>query len=108
MAEYIEREAFLADKKWLYCTDCDKRKGKKRGKIVTLYEIGEAPCKSCGIHDMLEEVEVYPAADVLPVVLCRDCRHRDPEDRKCDSGEMERQGCVFPVDDDYFCAYGER
>lgn len=66
MTEYIEREAFLADKKWLYCTDCDKRKGKKRGKMVTLYEIGEAPCKSCGIHDMLEEVEVYPAADVLP------------------------------------------
>ena len=68
MAEYIEREAFIADKKWLYCTDCDKRKGKKRGKMVTLYEIGEAPCKSCGIHDMLEEVEVYPAADVRPVV----------------------------------------
>lgn len=67
MAEYIEREAFLADKKWLYCTDCDKRKGKKRGKMVTLYEIGEAPCKSCGIHDMLEEVEVYPAADVREV-----------------------------------------
>ena len=43
MAEYIEREAFIADKKWLYCTDCDKRKGKKRGKMVTLYEIGEAP-----------------------------------------------------------------
>lgn len=66
MAEYISREAFLADKKRLYCTDCDKRKGKKRGKMVTLYEIGEAPCKSCGIHDMLEEVELYPAADVLP------------------------------------------
>ena len=68
MPEYIEREAFIADKKWLYCTDCEKRKGKKRGKMVTLYEIGEAPCKSCGIHDMLEEVEMYPAADVRPVV----------------------------------------
>jgi hypothetical protein len=65
---YIEREAFLADKKWLYCTDCEKRKGKKRGEKVTLYEIGEAPCKSCGIHDMLEEVEEYPAADVRSVV----------------------------------------
>lgn len=73
MAEYIERDAFIADKKWLYCTDCEKRKGKKRGKMVTLYEIGEAPCKSCGIHDMLEEVEMYPAADVRPVVLCKDC-----------------------------------
>ena len=48
------------------------------------------------------------AADVVPVVRCKDCRHRDPEDHKCDSGEMERQGCPFPVHDDYFCAYGER
>ena len=66
MTDYISREAFIADKKWLYCTDCDRRKGKKRGKMVTLYEIGEAPCKSCGIHEMLEEVEAYPAADVRP------------------------------------------
>lgn len=69
--EYIERDKFIADKKWLYCTNCEKRKGKKRGKMVTLYEIGEAPCKSCGIHDMLEEIEMYPAADVRPVVRGR-------------------------------------
>ena len=49
-----------------------------------------------------------PAADVRPVVLCNDCRHRDPEDHKCDCGQLERAGCAFPVDDDYFCAYGER
>ena len=79
--EYIDREAFLADKKWLYCTECDKRKGKNRGKIVTLYEIGEAPCKSCGIHDMLEEVEDYPAADVRPVVRGR--------------WTLEDDGCLF-------------
>ena len=53
-------------------------------------------------------VEKLPAADVRPVVMCKDCRHRDPEDHKCDSGETERQGCPFKVEDDYFCAYGER
>ena len=42
------------------------------------------------------------------VVRCKDCRHRDPEDHKCDSGQLERAGCIFPVDDDYFCAYGAR
>ena len=42
------------------------------------------------------------------LVRCKECRHRDPEDRKCDCGGMERQGCPFPVDDDYFCAYGEQ
>ena len=44
---------------------------------------------------------------VTRLVRCKECRHRDPEDRKCDCGGMERQGCPFPVDDDYFCAYGE-
>lgn len=48
------------------------------------------------------------AADVRPVVLCKDCRHRDPEDNKCDCGQLERAGCVFPVDDNYWCAHGEK
>lgn len=47
-------------------------------------------------------------ADAVPVVRCRECIHRDPEDHKCDSGQLERAGCVFPVDDDYFCKYGQR
>lgn len=46
--------------------------------------------------------------DVRPVVLCRDCRHRDPEDHKCDCGQPERQGCMFPVRDKYWCACGEK
>ena len=41
------------------------------------------------------------------IVRCRNCRHRDPEDHKCDCGGVERQGCPFPVNEDYFCAYGE-
>jgi len=108
MAEYIEREAFLADKKWLYCTDCDKRKGKKRGKIVTLYEIGEAPCKSCGIHDMLEEVEIYPAADVRPVVLCKDCKNNY---NTCLNHGRNEPMCDFTdrkLKEDDFCSRGEK
>ena len=105
MSEYIDREAFIAEQRHLYCDNCARRKNSK-GKLV--YDIGDAPCRACGICDVLDAVEDAPAADVRPVVLCRDCRHRDPEDHKCDSGEMERQGCPFPVHDDYFCAYGER
>lgn len=56
----------------------------------------------------LERLKNAPTVDAVPVVRCKDCRHRDPEDHKCDCGEMERQGCSFPVDDDYFCKYGER
>lgn len=49
-----------------------------------------------------------PRVDAVPVVRCRDCKHRDPEDHKCDCGALERAGCVFPVADDYFCSCGER
>lgn len=74
MADYIEREAFVEQKRKQYCEDCYKRKGMKNGKYKTLYEIGEAPCRACGINDMLNDVEDFPAADVRPV-LCRDCVH---------------------------------
>ena len=105
MAEYIEREAFIESQHNIYCVNCDRRKDSK-GRFV--YFVGDAPCRACGIMDVLDAVEDFPAADVRPVVLCRDCRHRDPEDHKCDCGQLERAGCVFPVDDDYFCAYGEK
>ena len=39
---------------------------------------------------------------------CKTCRHRDPEDKKCDCGGLERQGCSFPVSDDYFCKFYEK
>ena len=91
MAEYIEREAALE----------------------AVWQILNGMGYSEKHNDRLvEEVDAIldniPAADVRPVVLCRDCKHRDPEDHKCDSGEMERQGCPFKVADDYFCAYGEK
>ena len=38
---------------------------------------------------------------------CKSCRHRDPEDKKCDCGALERQDCPFPVSDDYYCKYYE-
>lgn len=44
----------------------------------------------------------------IDIVTCGECKHRDPEDKKCDCGMFERQGCIFPVADDYFCKYGER
>lgn len=112
MTDYISREAFLADKKWLYCADCEKRKGKKRGKMVTLYEIGEAPCKSCGIHDMLEEVEDYPVADVRPVVLCKDCyayrRDKELAEAAYLDPEMYCGLLRCEMGEDSFCSYGKR
>ena len=40
------------------------------------------------------------------LVRCRDCKHRDPEDHKCDCGHgIQWQ---LPRQDDWFCADGER
>lgn len=51
--------------------------------------------------------EIESAKELTTIVRCKDCIHRDPEDKKCDCGMFERQGNIFPVKDDYFCAYGE-
>lgn len=65
---YINRDAFLAEKRKLYCGDCDRRKGMKNGKLRFCYEVGGPACKACGVDDILVDVEDYPAADVRPVV----------------------------------------
>ena len=67
MAEYIDREAFIADKKAQYCDNCDRRKGMKNGKMRFVYEIGDAPCRACAVDDMMGDIEDYPAADVVEV-----------------------------------------
>lgn len=54
------------------------------------------------IIDAQEVVEKRPQGE------CKSCRHRDPEDKKCDCGRQERQGCPFPVSDDYYCKYYEK
>ena len=46
-------------------------------------------------------------SDVVEVVRCKDCIHRDPEDKKCDCS-FRAKGGIFPMDDDDFCSYGER
>ena len=48
-------------------------------------------------------VETYSEQEL---VRCKDCKHRDPEDGKCDSGHgIQWQ---LPRSDDWFCADGER
>jgi hypothetical protein len=53
--------------------------------------------------------EVRDRLNVLPtieLVRCRECKHRDPEDKKCDCGH----GIVWQLarDDNWFCADGKR
>lgn len=86
------------------------------------------PCKDCGYSSRLNYAICVKdiASDVLtllkeqdncencaiaiedrqPVVRCKDCKYRDPEDHKCDCGhDIQWQ---LPRSDDWFCADGKR
>lgn len=84
MATYIDRETYrnrLADlESW--CQDLRKP----------------------GLKQALEMFDEVPAADVVEVVRCRDCKHCDKVER--------RLWCMIHDDmyaeEDYFCASGER
>ena len=125
--EYIEREAFLEQKREQYCKDCARRKGMRNGKYKILYEIGEAPCRACEIDDALNDVEDFPAADVVPVVRCVECRYApigiDDGEEQGFGLEWSHDGwpgnnpCPFKCEDgwysrkpkpDFFCANGEK
>ena len=55
----------------------------------------------------VDKIKSIPAADVAPVVRCKDCRWRGREDcamfYRCDCGEQH----TWETDND-FCSYGEQ
>ena len=111
MTDYISRDAAIES----------FRKNLDGGYVLTndaqtthiLQSLPAADVVPMDFHERCLRIEIQKRmalekADVREVVYCKDCRHRDPEDHKCDCGGTERQGCPFKVADDYFCAYGER
>ena len=101
MDDFISREAFIEQKRKLYCEDCSRRKDSK-GK--TVYEIGDATCRSCGIGDVLDDLDDFHAADVRPVVTCEECVwHVDDGCHNC-----TKLGMLCPDDADFYCKYGNR
>ena len=82
MAEYIEREALIAE--------------------YDRVHIGEAG----GARKLMVEA---PACDVVEVVRCKNCKHFCPyegEEHKGDCAELVGlESCVY---EDDFCSYGER
>jgi hypothetical protein len=90
MAEYLGRESI---KKFPIRKDrCDKEHANEHFIF--------------GIESVLEYVENLPAADVAPVVRCRDCKHsyEDLGGLYCSFGP-----CVdCPVSPDFWCANGRR
>ena len=72
-------------------------------------------CKGCNIYILataLNSRELDSCIDesgtirtnLMPVVLCKDCVYRDPEDKKCDCGCWH---FPFTTKDEDFCSYGK-
>lgn len=56
------------------------------------------------LESAVDEIKALPSADAVPVVRCKDCKHRYAEDGFC-------QGRGWPmqlVPDDGFCDKGKR
>jgi hypothetical protein len=102
VAEYINRNELLEMMQKGYCGTCNNYSG-----IL---------CRSCLMDDALRDIEDAPAADVVEVVRCKDCKHWSGEDTKDYLfgerwGECHRPfgsyGCENSTEND-FCSYGER
>ena len=65
--DLIDRNAFVAAQRHLYCDNCDRRRGMKDGKLTKkfAYAIGDAPCRACYIDDVLDSLEDY-APTIIP------------------------------------------
>lgn len=88
--EYIEREEVI--------------------KILEHYDLSSGStlgCHSGAIECAIFTIKMLPAADVAPVVRCKDCHWRESEEcamfYRCECGEQH----TWETDND-FCSYGER
>ena len=84
--EYIEREALIK----AIANDC----------LELVYYTKE---------DAIQSVKASPAADVVEVVRCRDCKHSyrlDNAKEEYDCAKISAFAKFFPGD--HFCGYGER
>lgn len=90
MAEYIEREAALEICK----TEYQNR--------LRMHDY----CRDAVAWDIGDEIKALPAADVAPVVRCRDCKYsyEDIDGLTCIYGPCV--DCTVP--EDFYCKYGER
>ncbi len=90
MAEYIERERLL-----------------HRFNIDDMMNVNGT---LISLNDARNIISNFPTEDVVPVVRCRDCKHRTKETRWTRAGFCGRRGAGdhFLAPPDGYCCYGER
>lgn len=63
----------------------------------------------CGLlEDVICEVDAQPAADVAPVVRCKDCQYGDYDSKPNGAMVCLRTNDGFWRKEQDFCSYGER
>lgn len=93
MAEYISREAAIA-----YIREQSEECQKAFEEFG-----GESGIYADAYNDLAKDFHSIPAADVAPVVRCKDCKYNRGS-KKCLNPDSF---FAVPKDDD-FCSYGER
>lgn len=63
---------------------------------------------NAGINQAVCLMNSLPAADVVEVVRCKDCKHYDEHFCKCYVFCHDNIEVQLEVDSDHFCSYGER
>lgn len=89
MDVYVSLEATV-EKATEYCTDDD----------------GSCSKAHTDLRELLDDLENLPAADVRPVVLCKDCVHRG-DGEEVDDSCWCYETCQIVSEDD-FCSHGKR
>lgn len=86
------------------CIDVDKAI-----EVCDWYEHEYSECEEY-IRQIAEDIRHLPAADVVEVVRCADCKYQDKGQNECESWSMckYRSWLYFPVNDEDFCSNGER
>lgn len=81
--EYIERGAAIKEIRLIYCKDCNSYNGVR--------------CRACEFDDAMSLIEDVPAADVVEVVRCKDCKYFVSEVCRCDLALNFSRGDDFAV-----------
>ena len=97
MADYIEREAALKEFEKV-CNVC-------------MALVNKPMCGDCSVADTVRKVKSIPAADVRPVVLCRECEHFSDVmygGTQFEYGFCDRWADGTRMNPDDFCSRGEK
>ena len=85
-------------------------------RLIDADELGVGRCSKdilpaaycAGWNGLIELIEKAPTIDAVPVVRCRECKHRGTDDCIFHiKGEPADEELLLKLDND-FCSYGER